>query len=193
MAQKIYPKRFPSFEVDTSWQDGTLHIARLTNGTYAHITGLPINNVEELRGCGMPPAELERALNWWEHRHDLVEANARRIIFEPDGTPLFEDGTPVSTPSELIGSLEPGPVLDAALIMLARKLDKEEQLSRMKASVGPTVKEVAGPIPETERIAAQRQTLGETKRRLPRPKVGKKGGKLSRPTPAPAPFEQAAV
>jgi len=166
MTQKIYTKRFGTIEVERSWQDGTFHIAKLINGAYSHINGLPIKNEDELKAVLSGP-DLEDALEWFTHRHEREEEAPRRIMFEADGTPLFEDGTPVESPSDLINSLKPGPLLDAALIALARKMDQRKEVRAFQETkAGAVAQELAGKQPKA------------------RPVKGP-GGKLRRPTPAP--------
>ena len=130
MSQKLYPKKFGEIEVECSWQDGAHHIAKLTNGAYCHITGLPIQNKSELKAV-LTGDDLEKALNWFDNRHEAEENPPRRIMFEADGTPLFEDGTAVESPSDLLESLKPGPLLDVALMALARKLDAKKEAERL--------------------------------------------------------------
>lgn len=145
MSQKLYPKKFGEMEVECSWQDGAHHIAKLTNGAYCHITGLPITSKAELQKV-LTGDDLERALNWFEHRHEAEDKPPRRIMFEADGTPLFEDGTPVESPSDLLESLKPGPLLDAALMALARKLDAKKEVERLatESKAGKVAKKMAG-------------------------------------------------
>lgn len=130
MAQKLYPKNFGMIEVERSWQDGSFHIAKLTNGAYCHISGLPVKEEAELRAV-LTGETLNQALDWFRHRHEMEENPPRRIMFEADGTPMFEDGTPVDSPSDLYESLKPGPLLDAALIGLVRKMDRQKEVEAM--------------------------------------------------------------
>lgn len=134
MSQKLYTKQFGEIEVEKSWCEGALHIAKLTNGAYVHITGLPVQSKNEIKGV-LSGSDLEEFLQWFDHRHDEEgKAVPRRIMFEADGTPVFEDGTPVESPSDLVQSLKPGPVLDAALLALAKKLEARKQVEKAAQS-----------------------------------------------------------
>jgi len=145
MSQKLYPKKFGEIEVVCSWQDGPNHIAKLANGAYCHITGLPITSKAELHKV-LTGDDLEAALNWFDHRHENEDKPPRRIMFEADGTPLFEDGTEVESPSDLLESLKPGPLLDAALMALARKLDAKKEAERLatETKAGSVAKKMVG-------------------------------------------------
>lgn len=134
-----------TIEVERSWSEGPHHIARLTNGAYCHITGLPIKDKKELREV-LTGEDLEKALHWFDHRHDEETKAARRVILEPDGTPVFEDGTPVESPSDLYQFFKPGPVLDAAIKALVLKQearDKAQKLAQTRA--GRAAQKLTGP------------------------------------------------
>lgn len=144
MAQKIYTKKFGEIEVERSWTDGPHHIAKLTNGAYCHITGLPIYNKSELAAV-LTGADLEDALNWFDHRHEAEEGPPRRIMFEADGTPVFEDGSPVENSADLIQSLKPGPVLDAALQAFYKKQEAKKAAEKLaQTPAGDAAHRVAG-------------------------------------------------
>lgn len=134
MPQMIATKNGP-IEVERSWSEGPHHIALLTNGAYCHITGLPISAKKELQEV-LTGEELEKALHWFDHRHDEQTKAARRIFLEPDGTPMFDDGTPVESPSDLYQFFKPGPVLDGAIRALVLKQEargKAQKLAQSKA------------------------------------------------------------
>lgn len=130
MGQKLFTKKYGEVEVERSWQEGQHHIAKLTNGAYCDITGRPIYDKSELLTV-LSGQDLEEALHWFDHRHEAEEQPPRRIMFEADGTPIFEDGTPVESPSDLIQALKPGPVLDAALEALALKRVARKEAERL--------------------------------------------------------------
>lgn len=128
MPQKLFTKRFGELEVEHGgWQNGNTHVVRLTNGAYCFISGLPVEKKSDFAKAGMTGDELESALFWFEHRHDKDQKPARGIKFEADGTPIFDDGTPVESPSELMQYFKPGPVLDAAIKALVLKQEKATQ------------------------------------------------------------------
>jgi len=130
MGQNLYPKRFPKIEVEQSWQEGVHHIALLVSGAYCHISGLPIKDEKELKQV-LKGEQLEKALHWFRHRHDETEVQARRIIFEKDGTPVFEDDGTLPTPGDIMNFFEAGDMQNAALICLARKMDAVIEAERM--------------------------------------------------------------
>ena len=150
MGQKLFTKSYGEIEVECSWVEGPHHLARLTNGAYVHITGLPVNSKAELRAV-LTGDDLEKALDWFDHRHDGKEQVFKRVMFDADGTPIFEDGTPVESPSDLVQALKPGPVLDAALMALSKKLEEKrraEKTAQKKAGAvakGMNTKKMAGP------------------------------------------------
>jgi len=145
MSQKLYSKGGIEIDVECSWQEGPHHIARLLGGEYCHVPFLPIKSKDELRRC-LSGEDLEKAEYWFDHRHEAEENPPRRIMFEADGTPLFEDGTQVERPSDLLESLKPGPILDAALMTLARKLDAKKEVERLatESKAGKVAKKMVG-------------------------------------------------
>lgn len=171
MAQKLFTKKFGEIEVEQSWQEGGLHIALLTNGAYVHITGVPVRTKAELRGA-MDGEALAAAELWFDHRHDDEEKAPRRIMFEADGSPVFEDGTPVESPSDLVQSLKPGPVLDAALMALATQMAARKAAEAKKQQAHEKVKEEAAEVKATERVA-QKVTAPKKKSGMRKP--GRKG------------------
>lgn len=161
MAQKLFTKKFGEIEVEQSWVDGANHIALLTNGAYCHITGLPIRSKSELQAV-LTGENLERALHWFDHRHDDDEKPPRRIMFEPDGTPVFEDGAPVESVSDLVQSLQPGPVLDGAIKALVLK-QEGKQAKPPKTEMAPQKaaskkKKKAGPNKKSAPAVRQKAT-----------------------------------
>jgi len=187
MAQKLFTKKFGEIEVEKSWQEGGQHIALLTNGAYVHITGVPVRTKAELRAV-MDGEALAAAEHWFDHRHDDDEKAPRRIMFEADGSPVFEDGTSVESPSDLVQSLKPGPVLDAALMALATKMAARKAVEAKKQQAHEKVKEVAAEQKATERVAqkvAPKKT-GKTGMRKP---AGRKGNPATVHTAPPPPVD----
>jgi hypothetical protein len=132
-----------AIEVERSWSDGPHHIALLTNGAYCHISGLPITSKKELQDV-LTGEELQKALHWFEHRHEEQTKAARRIILEPDGTPIFEDGEPVESPSDLYQFFKPGPVLDGAIRALVLKQEAKAKTQKQAATkAGAAAKKLA--------------------------------------------------
>jgi hypothetical protein len=144
MPQILHTKEFGDIEVVRSFVKGNLHIVELTNGAYAHSSGLPVQSKDELREAIPKGPALEKALNWWEHRDDEVEAPKRSIIIKPDGTLAFDDGTPVQTISEIIEHIPRGPFLDAAIkafTTMQEKIQEEEKAAQTTA--GQVAKKIA--------------------------------------------------
>jgi hypothetical protein len=160
MGQKLFTKSYGEIEVECSWVEGPHHLARLTNGAYVHITGLPVNSKSELRAV-LTGEDLEKALDWFDHRHDGKEQVFKRVMFDADGAPIFEDGTPVESPSDLVQALKPGPVLDAALMALSKKLEEKrraENLAQKEAgsvAKGMKARKLAGPKKPPQAVTAK--------------------------------------
>jgi hypothetical protein len=155
MPQILHTKDFGDIEVARSFVKGNLHIVELTNGAYAHSSGLPVQSKDELREAIPKGPALEKALNWWEHRDDEVEAPKRSILIKPDGTLSFDDGTPVGSISEIIEHVPRGPFLDAAIktfTMMQGIAQEEEKAAQTVA--GKTAKKIAKskPKPKTPKL-----------------------------------------
>ena len=61
--------------------------------------------------------DLEKALNWFRHRHEQEANPPRPIGFRADNTPVFADGS-IPEEADLYNFFSPGPVLSAAIIGL---------------------------------------------------------------------------
>jgi len=146
MPQILHTKDFGDIEVVRSFVKGNLHIVELTNGAYAHSSGLPVQSKDELREAIPKGPALDKALHWWEHRNDEVEAPKRSILIRPDGTLAFDDGTPVRTISEIIEHIPRGPFLDAAIktfTAMQEKIQEEEKAAQTVA--GKVARKIAKP------------------------------------------------
>jgi len=129
MGQKIHTKNYGTIEFEQTWCSEGLHIGRLTEGGYAHLTGLPVQSSEELIQCIPPGPDQEAALHWWEHRNDPVEEEAsNRIVMNKDGSYSFEDGSPIETYSDITNNTAPGPGQDAILTWFAGELERRKQV-----------------------------------------------------------------
>jgi len=122
-------------------------VALLSNGAYVHITGQPIKSKQELRAC-LKGEELASAENWFDHRHEEPERRPRKVMFEADGTPVFDDGTPVESASDLVAALQPGPILDAALLALAKAKEAKAKVATSKSSKAGKVAAKKKPPPK---------------------------------------------
>lgn len=150
MPQILQTKNFGELEVEHGgWQDGsggisgsTIHIVRLTNGVYCHSSGLPVQNKSEFAQAGMRGDDLLKAENWFDHRHDSEDNPPQGVVFRPDGSVAFEDGTPVTQSAQLMQCLPPGEFLDAALKTLFKW--QENQKITVKARAKEAAKK--GPV-----------------------------------------------
>jgi len=126
MGQFITTKQFGTLEVEQSFHEPPYHIALCTNGAYVHISGLPVKNEAELRKA-VPVEFLADALDWFRHRHEREGNPPLKVLIEPDGSCVFEDGSPIINTSQLTQALKPGPMLDAALLWFTKRhIAKEE-------------------------------------------------------------------
>jgi hypothetical protein len=129
--QKLYTKKYGELDVIRSWNEPPNHIALLENGAYVHITGVPIADKSVLRKTIHDIPDLENALLWFDHRHDEKAEDKMRVMIEPDGSFVFEDGNPITSVSQLTQALQPGPVLDAALLWFTRAKDVAEAEAKL--------------------------------------------------------------
>jgi hypothetical protein len=129
MGQLITTKQFGTLEVEQSFHEPPYHIALCTNGAYVHISGLPVKNEAELRKA-VPVEFLADALDWFRHRHEREGTPPLRVLVEPDGSCVFEDGSPIINTSQLTQSLKPGPMLDAALLWFTKRHIAQEKTEK---------------------------------------------------------------
>lgn len=134
MPQILHTKDFGPIEVVRSYVKGNLHIVELANGGYAHSSGLPVQNKNELMEAIPPGPALDKALEWWEHRDDEPEEPKRSIVIRPDGTLAFDDGSPVQSISDIIQHIPPGPFLDAAITAFSHMKKQAEEAEKSAAT-----------------------------------------------------------
>jgi hypothetical protein len=119
MGQIIKTKHHGEVEFEKTWRDSDLgHIGKLTAGGYSHFSGAAIKSLEELVGVLSiigTKAEVAEAEEWWNNRGKDDETPARRIILEPDGSYLWEDGEPITSAAEIMSALPQGPQSEAVL------------------------------------------------------------------------------
>lgn len=130
MPQKIFTKQFGEVVFKRSWATTTMHIGELLDGGYAHLPGgLPVKSRAELEACIPHGDELEAAVNWFEHRNDPVEDTPqKRLVLQPDGSYLFDDGSKVTSISDLVNHIRPGLALDAAVQWFSEKKRQEDTI-----------------------------------------------------------------
>jgi hypothetical protein len=137
MPQIIQTKEYGPINVEQSWHNGTIHIAKLVGGGFVHMTGLPVQTQRELREAIPAGKDLDEALNWFEHKDEAPEVPVKRIIIHADGTPTFDDGSPVETVADVAKYMAPGPFQDAAMQYVAqREVERKEQERLAKSKAG---------------------------------------------------------
>jgi hypothetical protein len=146
MSQVLHTKYCGDIEIDMSWQNGILHIARLANDKgYVHITGIPVNNKQEIEECIPAGIYQEAALRWFEHRDELPEKPKKEIIIKNDGSFEFSDGTKITNVADLVENLPAGPVLDAAYEWFkAGKIKKHEEEEKLQSTTGQIMQKIVG-------------------------------------------------
>ena len=176
MSQIIHTKDFGTIEIERSWVNGTMGIGVTPKGAYCHLSGLPVQSREELETVGMSADELADAVYWLDHRHDVVDTPAMRVVCNTDGSYEFEDGTPIGSVVELIDSMGQGnPALEPAILWFAKESERRQHAEVMRATtIGSMAEEVAS-IPPAETLPQAVPT------KAPRKTAVKRGGK-----PAPA-------
>jgi hypothetical protein len=114
-------------------------------GSYVHLSGLPVQTVAELKQVIHDKEELADAIHWLEHRHDFEEEKPKRIVFNPDGSYEFEDGTPINSITELIDAMGQGnPALEAACLWFSKEIERRQKVeAAQNTEIGQMAKEVA--------------------------------------------------
>jgi hypothetical protein len=172
VGQEIYTRDHGIVKVDKmSWIDGGYHIVLCPNGTYQHASGLPVRDEKELRAAfGTNKADLERALHWFNNRHDAGENPVRPIGFNSDNVPVFADGTVADFP-DLYAFFRPGPILTAAIVALQQYKDKQGPQThqpKKKEHVKASELAPAAPAPKAKKKSGNKS---KTKGRSPAPKT----------------------
>lgn len=172
MASILQTKDFGPIEVERVWANGTMLIGVTPKGAYVHTSGLAVQSREEFEAVGMNPEELAEACYWLEHRHDVVEEAPKRIMFNPDGSYEFEDGSPITSITELIEAMgQNNPALEAACLWFSQEtLRRQEKAVREATELGGMAKQVA---------EKKVETTEETPVPVARKRVSRRGGKAS--------------
>lgn len=136
MPQIIKTAHYGDLEFEKSWANENRHIGKLVNGGYCFISGQPIlyrNDIERTIPTGK---DLEDALLWFENK-DSYEAMAKRrcIVIMPDGSFSFDDGSPVTSYSDIVNNLPQGELQDAALRWWAMRDREKKELEEDKESI----------------------------------------------------------
>jgi hypothetical protein len=141
MPQELYTKYHGKISVDKSWQNGILHICQLADGKgYVHSTGAPIGSVDDIKECIPHGPELDKALKWYARKDEPLE-EAKKEIKIVDGEFMFTDGSPISSVADLVNTIPPGPILDAAYDWYKRK--QREEKSPVTAAAVKVAKKTA--------------------------------------------------
>lgn len=152
VGQEIYTRDHGTVKVDkNSWQDGGYHIVLSPNGTYQHISGLPVRSEKELRAAfGTNTEDLEKALNWFKNRHEQAGKAPRVIRMHPDGYPIFDDGT-VPDFDDLYAYFRPGKGLTGMIVALQDYKDRQgtdASPKELRKAAPPCAETVTEPSPQ---------------------------------------------
>lgn len=130
MGQVIKTKNYGDIEFEQTWVNGPAHVGKLVRGGYCHVSGLPIQSVDELRAAMRPGPDLNEAVQWFEHREEFDELEGKkRIVIEPDGRVHFDDDSEIEDVSDITTNIPTGPLQDAALRWWAQELQKKAELT----------------------------------------------------------------
>ena len=100
---------------------------------------------------------MEEAKRWFDHRDETEENPSLRVMVELDGSCIFEDGSPITSISQMTQALKPGPMLDAALLWFTKKHMANEDKTKGKgimAGAKKTVKANKAKVPPVKGKAA---------------------------------------
>lgn len=181
VGQEIYTRDHGVVKVDKkSWIDGGYHIVLSPNGTYQHITGLPIKNEKELIAAfGSNKEDLERAIHWFRNRHDQEGKAPRPISMHPDGHPVFDDGT-VPDFDDLYAYFRPGKGLTGMIVALQDYKDhhgSQTAPKELRKAAPEPPSEMAPPVHDPEKYSPRAR--GQAKEKA----SGNKSAKSKRSTP----------
>lgn len=149
MAQLIKRPGYGVIKIVKSWvkADGA-HIGQLEGGGYAHLSGLPVSELDELNGLVMSNADWQEAVNWFDSERERAAQVPRNIVIKPDGSFEWSDGTPVTNYNEVIQAIPAGKMQDAALDWLAEQRTLRMQADKVKDSpLGKAASDVAAGKP----------------------------------------------
>jgi hypothetical protein len=179
--QEIYTRDHGVVKVDkTSWMDGGFHIVLTPSGAYQHINGLPVQDEDQLVAAfGTNTEDLQKALDWFRHRHESILNPPRPIGFRSDNTPVFEDGS-IPEESDIYNFFSPGPVLSAAIVGLYNYRQRKESGA---AAPAPAPKQTA-PAPPPAPKPANPDKPGPRAAAAAKRKSGKKRSTPAKASPA---------
>jgi hypothetical protein len=126
--QALDTGRFGVIHVLQTWVMRDKKISKLSNGAYVHTTGLPIGNKKEITEVIPAGPEQDEALYWFDHREENPEDPARRITMDSEGAFTFDDGSPITSISEITQALKPGPHQELVIRWFIQEQDKRAQV-----------------------------------------------------------------
>lgn len=175
MPQVIHTKDYGDIVVEKAWVNGTMGIGVTPKGAYVHLSGLAVQSREEFEAVNMNPEELAEAVYWLEHRHDIVEEAPKRIVFNPDGSYEFEDGTPIQSITELIDAMgQNNPALEAACMWFSQEtLRRQEKAVRDATQIGKMAKQVQEAPAQEEKVQAKPPAVAPRKKAAPKKAVAR--------------------
>ena len=126
--QALDTGRFGVIHVLQTWVMRDKKISKLSNGAYVHTTGLPIGNKKEITEVIPAGPEQDEALYWFDHREENPEDPGRRITMDQNGAFTFDDGSPITSISEITQALKPGPHQELVIRWFIQEQDKRAQV-----------------------------------------------------------------
>lgn len=125
--QVLKTKNYGNLTFVRTWSIEGRHVGLLKSGGYCHIGGPPIGDVSELTTTIPPGPALDKALDWWEHKDDVVIVDKpRKIVIQLDGSYTFDDGSLIESVGDIVSAIPAGPALDAAVAWYTREYNKSE-------------------------------------------------------------------
>jgi hypothetical protein len=125
--QALDTGRFGVIHVLQTWVMRDKKISKLSNGAYVHTTGLPIGSKKEITEVIPAGPEQDEALYWFDHRDETPENPGRFIQMDSNGAFTFDDGSPITSISEITQALKPGPHQELVIRWFIQEQDKRAQ------------------------------------------------------------------
>jgi hypothetical protein len=142
MPSRIETRDRGSFTFEKTWIVGGVgHVGKLVGGGYCKIGGQPIMKKSDLANIIPKGDDLNEALEWFANRGKVSAKAPRSIVIAPDGNLHFDDGTPITSMSDIMANLTPGPMLEMALKMFVLNEAKAQVREVASAPSTPKSKE----------------------------------------------------
>lgn len=165
MTQLLHTGRYGTIKVEKSWFYENTHICKLADGGgYVYVTGLPVTSEGDLKKVIPAGPDRDEALAWFHQKDNPPEKPTKRIIINPDGSCVFEDGSPVENVSDILAYIPPGPFQDAAYRWLQDKLARQREMeTKMAKATGRAAMKVSakGKSPQAK-AETKPETANET-------------------------------